>query len=133
MTLVAFILGAAWRRSLGSARPAWVLRLDARTPWRRLGGFPLRTAIQVPAGMAVLTALQLAAGEALWRAALEAALAVGAMTLPIRLSRRPFEWLAEQVERRGALPITRNDHLNGPAPWGEAMQGGLLWTIAIAL
>lgn len=118
MTLLAFILGAAFRRWLGSARPSW-----AFTGYR---------AAQIGAGFLVLLSLCAFASwdTPLWNLA-KAAAVIGFMTLPVFISRRPFEFLAEWLERKGWLPVTRGPILQGAAPWGEVMQGALLWLIAV--
>lgn len=60
----------------------------------------------------MLALLQEVAGDPFWRCALDSALAIGFMTLPIKVSRRPFEIAAEWLVRQG-LPTT--DRL--PHPW----------------
>jgi hypothetical protein len=119
--LIAALLGSAWRRWFGSARPSWA--------------YPGYRATQILAGLAALFGLGLWTGEEYWRAALDAALAIGFMTLPISISRQPFVW----VMRKLNLPTT--DHLphpwkpmlQGPEPWAEAAQGMSLWLLAVSL
>lgn len=119
MIVLAIILGSAWRRWYSSARPAWA--------------FPGYRFSQIAAGFVVLALTQIVTGDYFWRCALDSALAIGFMTLPIQYSRRPFEWLAERLP----LPTTRymphpwKPMLQGPAPWSEVFQGGLLWTLAV--
>lgn len=116
--LIAALLGAAWRRWFGSARAEWA--------------YPGYRATQVVSGFCVLAFIQFVQGEALWRCALDGAIAIGFMTLPIHISRRPFEWVAERLH----LPTTDGmNHpwktmLQGPAPWAEVMQGATLWALA---
>lgn len=122
MTLLALVLGAAWRRWYGSARPGWA--------------FPGYRGLQVLAGFSVLGLLQIPTGDYLWRCALDSALAIGFMTLPIRYSRRPFEFISEWLVARGLPTTARLPHpwktmLQGPAPISEALQGGLLWFVAV--
>jgi len=111
-TIVALVLGAAWRRWFGSARPEWA------PAWGYRGG-------QILVGVAVLWLVG--------ASSVAAAVAVGFMTLPIHISRRPFEWIAERLP----LPTTNGmDHpwkpmLQGPAPWAEVFQGATLWAFAI--
>lgn len=113
--LISALLGAAWRRWLGSARPEW-----AWTGYR---------ATQIAAGFIVLALIQVVAGDYFYRCALDSALAIGFMTLPIQYSRRPFEWLMEKIDP----PKLWGTMLNGPAPWSEALQGACLWLLAVAL
>jgi hypothetical protein len=116
MILVAILLGAAWRRWFGSARPGWA--------------FPGYRAMQVAAGIGALAFL---AGPS-WMSLACAGAAIGFMTLPISVSRAPFLWL---VNRAPWLPTT--DHLphpwkpmlQGPEPWAEAFQGAALWALAV--
>lgn len=107
MTTLLIIFGAAWRRWLGSERPAWA--------------WPGYRATQVTLGI-VIGALLLGAD----RAALAcAALAVGYCTLPISFSRRPFEWVTQRVPLPSTegLPHPFKTFLNGYAPWAEVLQG----------
>lgn len=118
---LAALVGAAWRRWFGSARPSW-----AWTGYR---------ATQIAAGFIVLALIQVVRGDPFWRCALDSGLAIGFMTLPIAVSRQPFVWLARQLN----LPTTANlphpfkPWLQGPEPWAEAIQGMTLWTLATLL
>lgn len=116
---LAAVLGAAWRRWFGSARPEWA--------------FPGYRFMQIAAGFIVLALIQVVAGDDFWRCALDSALAIGFMTLPIEYSRRPFEWIAERLPlpTTDGLPHPWRPMLQGPAPWAEAMQGAMLWAAAV--
>lgn len=99
--IITALLGAAWRRWWGSERPGWA--------------FPGYRGMQAIAGAVVL-----------WLAGANMVFAVAAiafMASPIKYTRRPFEWVTERLP----LPTTKNDWLNGPAPWAEALQGATLW------
>lgn len=120
LIIFTLILGAAHRRWLGSARPSW-----AWTGYR---------ATQIAAGFIVLALLQVVRGDPLWRCALDSALAIGFMTLPIAISRQPFVWLARKLNlpTTERLPHPFKTMLQGVEPWGEAIQGGALWMLAVA-
>lgn len=111
--LLAVLAGAAWRRWYGSARPSWA--------------FPGYRGLQIAVGIAALASMCWVAGDQWWRALAVGAAAVGFMTLPIKVSRRPFEWLMERINP----PKMWGTMLSGPAPWSEALQGAALWTTAI--
>ena len=113
--LIAALLGASWRRWFGSERPSWA--------W---AGY---RATQIAAGFIVLALLQVVRGDPFWRCALDSALAVGFMTLPISISRQPVLWVTDRLP----LPMTKNDWLNGPEPWAEVFEGAVLWGLAILL
>jgi hypothetical protein len=119
MPLLAALLGAAYRRWFGSARPSW-----AWTGYR---------ATQIGAGFLVLAGLNWLTEDVWWRCLLDSGLAVGFMTLPIHISRRPFEWIAQNLN----LPVTDGlkdpyrTWLNGYAPWSEVFQGATLWMLAV--
>ena len=121
MTFLAFLLGGAWRRWFGSARADWA--------------YPGYRGTQVAAGFAVLAFLQFIDGEALWRCALDSALAIGFMTLPIHISRQPFVWIARKLNlpTTESLPHPWKPMLQGAEPWGEAIQGACVWSAAITL
>lgn len=124
LSVAAALLGASWRRFYGSARPGWA--------------FPGYRFMQIAAGFVVLALLQVVRGDPFWRCALDSALAIGFMTLPVKFSRRPFEIVAEWLVRHG-LPTTENlrhpfkTWLQGPAPWAETGQGITLWLLAVIL
>jgi len=119
MYLIALLLGAAWRRWFGSARADWA--------------YPGYRFMQIAAGFVVLALIQVVRGDLFWRCALDSALAIGFMTLPIQYSRQPFVWLARQLNlpTTESLPHPWKPMLQGPEPWGEALQGMCLWTLAI--
>lgn len=129
VVLVAVFVGAAWRRWLGSARPKFVInRLDPA--WRELfgidnpkRGFPLR-GIQVILGCVAMYYLARWGGDAWWLAAIETAVAMVIFTVSAH-TRDPFIWLAEKLR----LPNMWGTMLNGPDPWGEAMQGALVFIL----
>lgn len=107
MLFLAALLGATWRRWWGSERPDWA--------------FPGYRGMQAVAGAVVL-----------WLVGANMVLAVAAiafMASPIKYTRRPFEWITERLP----LPTTKNDWLNGPAPWAEVFQGATLWTASCLL
>ena len=106
----ALLLGAAWRRWFGSARPGWA--------------FPGYRFMQIAAGWVVLALLQVAAGDYFWRCTLDSALALGFMTLPVSFSRQPFVWLRKKIDP----PKMWGTMLNGPEPWAEALQGAVVWS-----
>jgi hypothetical protein len=112
VTLIASaILGACWRRWFGSARPEW-----AFTGYR---------VMQVLAGIG---AGLLVFGPSLLSLACAGA-AVGFMTLPISVSRRPFEIVAEWAVAHG-LPVTKGPFLQGPSCWAEVLEGAVLFFVA---
>jgi len=117
----ALLFGAAWRRWFGSARADW--------------SYPGYRFTQIASGFAVLAMLQFVEGESLWRCALDSALAIGFMTLPIQYSRQPFVWLARQLNlpTTESLPHPWKPMLQGAEPWGEAIQGACVWSAAITL
>ena len=115
MILIAALLGAAWRRWFGSARADWA--------------YPGYRATQVGSGIAVLAFLQFVMGDPLWRCALDSALAIGFMTLPIVISRQPFVWLMRWINP----PKMWGTMLNGPEPWAEALQGAVLFGLAVLI
>ena len=119
--MIAAIIGAAHRRWLGSARVDWA--------------YPGYRGTQVAAGFVVLAFLQFAIGDVWWRCALDSALAIGFMTLPIQISRQPFVWLARQLNlpTTESLPHPWKPMLQGAEPWGEAIQGACVWSAAITL
>src|SRR5262245_58185490 len=87
LVLVALLAGACWRRWWGDERPAWA--------------FPGYRWLQAGAGVALLLGLGLLMKEPLWRAALEAALVIGWLASPIKLSlfgfTQFFLWLSMRV------------------------------------
>lgn len=117
----AAVLGAAWRRWFGSARPSWA--------------FPGYRFMQIAAGFAVLFGLCQLSGDSGWFAAVKSGAVIGFMTMPIRYSRRPFEWITERfpLPTTGNLPHPWKPMLQGPAPWAEALQGMCLWPLAVLL
>lgn len=121
MIFIACLFGAAWRRWFGSARPEWAYQ-----------GY---RATQVAAGFIVLALIQVVAGDYFYRCALDSALAIGFMTLPIQYSRRPFEWLTERLPlpTTDGLPHPWRPMLQGAAPWAEVLQGATLWGLAVLL
>lgn len=111
--LLAIVLGAAWRRWWGSERPSW-----AFTGYR---------AMQAAAGFAVLF-LFLCLQAKWWVAAILAGIGIGFMTLPISISRRPFERVMEKIN-----PPNLGTWLSGPAPWGEVLEGAVVWGLLVGL
>lgn len=126
--LVTLCIGAAWRRWFGSERPKWAKALDAKSPWAKLGGFPLRIGIQVPVGFLLALWVALKHSAPVLPAVAIAALAIGFMALPIRFSRRPFERPAEWLVDKEIVPSTYpSQMLNGWAPWSEVLQGATVF------
>lgn len=135
--LLAVLLGAAWRRWFGSERPKWMRPVDAWWRdlfgiWRPDKGAPWR-AMQIVLGIVALAVLNRWAGDTLLRCVVDAAAAVGFMTLPIAVSRQPFVWAVQRLRlpTTEKLPHPWKPMLQGPEPWAEAVQGGLLWSIAV--
>jgi hypothetical protein len=126
------LIGATWRRWFGSARPKWMepidawwrARFDIQRPDR---GAPYRRA-QIFIGCVVLFLLCWANGDQWWRAGLETAAAMVIFTISAH-TRDPFIWIAEKLR----LPSMWGTMLNGPGPWGEALQGACLWMLATIL
>ena len=119
--IAAVLIGAAWRRWFGSARPSW-----AFTGYR---------ALQVVAGISTLALICLLNGDLKFESAIKAGVAIGFMTLPIQYSRQPFVWLARQLNlpTTESLPHPWKPMLQGAEPWGEAIQGACVWSAAITL
>lgn len=105
--LLAAIVGAAWRRWFGSARPGWA--------------FPGYRAMQVCVGIGLCA---LVAGPSL-ASLVCAGAAIGWMTLPISVSRAPFVSLLDRSPWLPTFP-----YLRGSAEWAEFLQGACLFTAA---
>lgn len=121
--IAAILMGAAWRRWWGSASPEW-------WPWRKANGETIGLrGTQFAAGFIVLALIQVVRGDPFWRCALDSALAVGFMTLPIAVSRQPFVCLMKKLNP----PKMWGTMLNGPEPWAEVAQGMCLWGLAVAV
>lgn len=126
--VIAAILGAAWRRWWGSARPQFAKNPDGSDR-------PGYRAFQAIAGVIVLAILcaELIGGpfkNTIYALALSGA-AIGFMTLPIRISRRPFEYMIAPFVNE--LPTTSSPELQGPAPWSEVFQGAIIFAGAAAI
>ena len=126
--LLAAVFGAAWRRWWGSARPQYAKNNDGSDR-------PGYRALQVIVGIAVLTMIcsELIGGpfkNSIYATALAGA-TVGFMTLPIRISRRPFEYMIAPFVNE--LPMTSSPELQGPAPWSEVFQGAIMFAGAAAI
>lgn len=125
----ALIGGAAWRRWFGSARadvatkyldPWWQKMFRVENPKRR---FPWR-GMQVVIGCIGLYGLGYLGGDTWWRAGLETAAAMVIFTISAH-TRDPFIWMADKLR----LPQMWGTMLNGPDPWGEALQGALIFVL----
>lgn len=118
IVLAAVVLGAVWRRWWGDARPSWAF-----------GGY---RALQAAIGVAALATLCLVAGHEWWSATIRAGVAIGflaAMAESIPHVWRAWEWIdAEVIGLR-----SRHRLVDGYTTYAEAMAGGLVWAIAVAL
>lgn len=114
--LIGAVLGALWRRWWGSERPSWA--------------FSGYRATQAVVGLALLFLLGLWTGEAWWRAALDAGLAIGWLTLPIKISlfghTQFWEWLDSKV----TLPDWWE---SGYTTYAEASGGALVFLLATSI
>lgn len=117
----AVILGAAWRRWLGSERPSWA--------------HPGYRATQIIAGITVLSVVQVVDGSGILRAIFDSALAIGFMILPIATSREPFVRLAKRLPlpTTDKLPHPWKPMLQGPEPWAEVLQGMTCFGLAVLI
>lgn len=117
MIVLAILLGAAWRRWFGSARPEWA--------------FAGYRAMQVAVGFGVCA---LVAGASL-AALVCAGLAIGFCTLPISISRAPFVWLAARLPlpTTARLPDPWRPMLQGAEPWAEVFQGAAAFACAVLI
>lgn len=118
MWIIAALLGAVWRRWFGDERPSWA--------------HPGFRATQVVVGMAVLFGLGLLTGESHWRAAVDAGLAIGWLTLPIKVSlfgsTQFWRWLDGHVSLR-----SRFRWLDGYTTKAELTTGAVVWSAAILI
>ena len=119
--LLAVILGAAWRRWLGSERPSWA--------------HPGYRATQIIAGIIVLSVVQVVDGSWIFRAILDSSLAIGFMLLPISISREPFVRLTKRLPlpTTDKLPHPWKPMLQGPEPWAEVLQGMTCFGLAVLI
>lgn len=118
-TILALLLGAAWRRWFGAERPSWA--------------FPGFRAMQIVAGILTLGILCYLAGGSFWRAPLIALLATG--WLIERAQSIPVVW--EGWFRLDALLGPRfpaiTPAFTGWTTYAEATAGALVWAIAVGV
>lgn len=112
----AIVLGAAWRRWWGSERPAWA--------------FPGYRAMQAGVGVLLLCVLGLLTKEPVWRAALDAGLAIGFLSLPIKVSLYPFTKFWLWVDTRWGTPRLLGSWLTGYTTYAELTGGAAVWFLA---
>jgi hypothetical protein len=117
--LLALIAGVAWRRWWGDERPSWA--------------YPGYRATQALSGWAVLFLLCVIAdpGDILRNAA-RAALVIGFMSLPIRVSMYGFTDFWKWVDERVGTPKLGR-WFTGYTTYAEATQGAALWLLAVII
>lgn len=126
MSILALLLGAAWRRWWGDVAAAW-------WPWKRANGANIGyRAFQAVVGFAGLLCVCLLAGHPWWSAAIRSALALGflaAMAESIPHIWRAWEWIdAKLIGLRSRFRM-----IDGYTTHAELTAGAVVWAVAVAL
>lgn len=124
--LLSALFGAFWRRWWGSARPSWLINADGTD--KKVGYRGIQYVLGVIGTMLVYYisfGILPALGAAL--------LVTGFTTLPISISRKPFEPLANYLWDKGILPSWFDDRLGSAMPWAEVFQGATLGVIGVVI
>lgn len=115
MTLAA-LLGAAWRRWWGDARPSWA--------------FPGFRALQACIGLCALFCLCMWAGHSWWASAIRAALAIGFLTA-VAQSIPHVWWAWEWVNLKVGGLNSRYRLIDGFTTWAEMTAGAIVFGLAV--